>query len=178
MALQNRSEAQERYTWNFTDIFASDDAWEQAYAEAEQGLEAIPALAGTLGASVESMKHALDTVTELERKVELVYLYAMLRKNVDNGDSIYQALSGRAMNLVVRLSTLSAFISPEILSIDAEKLKCMTTDPALKTYRHMLVTPTVCARTPWTKRPSSCSPWFPTQPPPRRIALRCFRAWT
>ena len=41
MALQNRSEAQERYTWNFTDIFESDEAWERAYANAEKRLEEI-----------------------------------------------------------------------------------------------------------------------------------------
>ncbi len=135
---QNRSEAQERYTWDFRDMFESDKAWETAYAELEREMERIPALAGTLGESVESMKTALDTVTEIERKAELVYLYSMLRKNVDNGDPTYQNLSGRAMNLIVRLSTVSAFIPPEILSIEAEKLAEMMRDPALATYRHLL----------------------------------------
>ncbi len=138
MALQARSEAQERYTWNFTDIFPSDEAWEEAYAKAEARLDEIPPLAGTLGVSAESMKRALDTVTELQREVELIYLYAMLRKNVDNGDPTYQALSGRATNLFVKLSTNAAFLSPEILSIPRERLETMMQDPLLATYRHSL----------------------------------------
>ena len=138
MALQNRSEAQERFTWNFKDIFESDEAWETAYAEAEKEMEKIPPLVGTLGNSAESMKNALDIMTGAEQKVELIYLYAMLRKNVDNGDAAYQTLSGRAMNLIVKLSTLCAFSNPEILSIPAEKLAEMIKDPLLKTYRHML----------------------------------------
>lgn len=138
MALQNRSEAQERYTWNFSDIFESDEAWERAYAHAEQRLEEIPPLAGTLGDSVDSMKKALDTVTDVQREVELIYLYAMLRKNVDNGDPTYQTLSGRATNLFVKLSTYAAFLSPEILSIPADTLGEMLRDPQLATYRHTL----------------------------------------
>ncbi len=138
MALQNRNEAQERFTWNFKDIFESDEVWEQAYAEAERELEKIPPLVGTLGNSAESMKNALDLMKDAERKVELIYLYAMLRKNVDNGDPTYQTLSGRAMNLIVKLSTLCAFAEPEILAIPAEKLAEMMQDPCLEPYRHML----------------------------------------
>ena len=138
MALQTRSEAVERYTWNFKDIFESDEAWENAYAEAEKMLEQIPPLEGTLGASVESMKRALDVIKGAEQRVELIYIYAMLRKNVDNGDPTYQTMSGRAMNLLVKLSTACAFADPEILSIPADQLEQMIRDPMLATYRHML----------------------------------------
>ena len=138
MALQTRKEAQERYTWNFTDIFESDDAWERAYAEAEKELEQIAPLAGTLGNSTESLKHALDIIKGAEQKVELIYIYAMLRKNVDNGDSVYQTMSGRAMNLIVKLSTACAFAEPEILTIPKEQLAEMLKNPCLKAYRHML----------------------------------------
>ena len=138
MALQTRSEAVERYTWNFKDIFESDEAWEQAYSEAEKMLEQIPPLEGTLGDSAESMKRAMDVIKGAEQKVELIYIYSMLRKNVDNGDPTYQTMSGRAMNLVVKLSTACAFADPEILSIPADKLKEMMDDPQLATYRHIL----------------------------------------
>ena len=138
MAYQSRQEVPVAYTWDFKDIFESDEAWEKAYAEVEGMLDRIPALCGTLGASVESMKNALDTVTEIEEKAELVYLYTMLRLNVDNGDPTYQALQGRAMNLLIKLSTMSSFITPEILSIDQARLMEMVQSPELATYRHML----------------------------------------
>lgn len=138
MALQTRAEAKTAYTWDFSDIFADDAAWEAAYAKAAEAVEQIPALAGTLGASAESMKHALDTITGATQQVELLYLYSMLRKNVDNGDPTYQAMNGRAMNLYVRLSTVTAFVSPEILSIDEARLAEMLQSPLLGTYRHML----------------------------------------
>jgi oligoendopeptidase F len=138
MAYQSRQDVPVSYTWDFKDIFESDEAWEKAYAETEAMLDRIPALRGTLGESAESMKKALDTVTEIEQKAELVYVYTMLRLNVDNGDPTYQALSGRAMNLFIKLSTMCSFITPEILSIEQAKLAEMMQSPILATYRHML----------------------------------------
>ncbi len=134
----NREQAQACHTWNFSDIFASDDAWEAAYAEAEQALATVEAIAGTLGRSAADMKAGLDRVYALQEKVERIYLYAMLRKNVDNGNPTYQTLSGRATNLIVKLSTLCAFIQPEILAIPKDKLECMMQEPMLATYRHLL----------------------------------------
>ena len=138
MALQTRAEAKKEFTWNFSDIFADDAAWEAAYKKAAEEVEKIPALAGTLGKSVAGMKVALDLITEVSRQVEVLYIYSMLRMNVDNGDPTYQAMNGRATNLLVRLSTVAAFVGPEILSIDEKKLAKMMADPALKTYRHAL----------------------------------------
>lgn len=138
MALQTRAEAKKEYTWNFSDIFAYDAAWETAYAEADRKVGEIPALEGTLGRSAESMKAALDRITEVSEQVEKLYIYSMLRKNVDNGDPTYQAMNGRATNLAVKLSTVTAFVSPEILSIDSDALAQMMHSPLLVSYRHML----------------------------------------
>lgn len=138
MALQTRAEAKKEFTWNFSDIFADDAAWEAAYKKAAEEVEKIPALAGTLGKSVAGMKAAMDLITGVSQQVELLYVYSMLRMNVDNGDPTYQAMNGRATNLYVRLSTVAAFVGPEILSIDEKKLAEMMADPALKTYRHAL----------------------------------------
>ncbi|MBO5295622.1 MAG: oligoendopeptidase F [Clostridia bacterium] len=138
MALKQRNEIEEQYTWDFTDIFASDKAWEQAYTEAESLIDTIAEVKGTLGDSAESMKAGLDRIFAASRAMELVYLYSMLRKNVDNGEPKYQAMQGRAVNLTVKFSTACAFLDPEILAIDGERLATMIKDPALATYRHLL----------------------------------------
>ena len=138
MAQTLRSEVDSRFTWNFTDIFASDEAWEAAYAEAEEAIKAIDRIPGTLASSVDSMGEGLAGIFDACRKMERVYLYAMLRKNVDNGDPKYQAMQGRAINLSVSFSAACAFLEPEILAMDSEKLASFMEAPALKTYRHML----------------------------------------
>ena len=78
MALQTRAEAKKEFTWDFSGIFQSEEAWEAAYAKAEKDIEKIHALEGTLGTSADSMKAALDTITQVTHDVEIVYLYASL----------------------------------------------------------------------------------------------------
>ncbi len=136
MAQKLRSEVQEQYTWNFADIFASDEAWEAAYTEAEGLIAKIPAVQGTLGESAEKMAQGLATIFDAAQKMELVYIYSMLRKNVDNGDPKYQAMQGRAIGLSVQFSAACAFLEPEILSIDGKTLETYLQSPALATYRH------------------------------------------
>lgn len=138
MAQKLRNELDAKYTWDFSDIYASDEAWEAAYAEADASVPQIAAIQGTLGKSVESMKAGLDTLHEIMQKAELLYVYSMLRLNVDNGDPVYQTMNGKAMNLFVKLSTVSAFVTPEILAIDSDTLAKFMEDPILATYRHML----------------------------------------
>ena len=138
MALMQRSEAQTDFTWNFTDIYPSDEAWETAYSEAEGLIEGVAAIQGTLGKSSEAMKAGLDCLFAVSERVERLYIYSMLRLNVDNGDPVYQTMNGRASNLYVTLSAAVSFLEPEILSIPADVLAGMLDDPALATYRHFL----------------------------------------
>lgn len=138
MSTKQRCEAEERFTWNFSDIYADDAAWEAAYAEAEAMIGELSSVEGTLGNSAQSMKAGLDKIFAAAQRMERVYIYSMLRKNVDNGDPKYQAMQGRAINLSVSFSTACAFLDPEILAIDADKLASMMKDPLLTGYRHLL----------------------------------------
>ncbi len=136
MAQVQRKDIPVEFTWDFTQMFASDAAWEEAYRDAEEWIGKIPSIQGTLGQSAEALKKGLDTLFAASQKFELVYIYSMLRKNVDNGDPTYQTMEGRSMSLAVKFSTAAAFLEPEILSIPKETLDAYMADPALATYRH------------------------------------------
>ena len=138
MALKLRSEAEERFTWDFSDIYADDAAWEAAYNEIDAVIPEIAAIQGTLSESADSMKAGLDKMNAVSEKAERVYIYSMLRLNADNGDAKYQAMNGKARMLLVKLASVCAFVDPEILSMDEEKLAEIMKDPKVATYRHML----------------------------------------
>ncbi len=138
MALMQRKDAETRYTWNFTDLFASDKTWEEEYDRTDRLVESISDIAGTLGDSADAMKSGLDKIYTASQKTELLYVYSMFCLNVDNGDPTYQAMNGRAMNLFVKLSTALSFLEPEILEIPEEQLEQIMATPSMATYRHML----------------------------------------
>ncbi|MCQ2455888.1 MAG: oligoendopeptidase F [Clostridia bacterium] len=138
MEIKKRSEMDPRYTWDLSHIFATKEGWEAALSEAEKAVAAIPALKGTLTESVDALKAGLDAIYAAVEKVELVYLYASLHKESDNGDPEYQNMEGRAVNLYVSLSSAVSFMNPEILSAGEEKVKAMLGDEKLALYRHEL----------------------------------------
>ena len=50
MELKTRKEMDAAYQWDLSPIFPDQEAWERAYAAAAQAVDAVGALAGTLGA--------------------------------------------------------------------------------------------------------------------------------
>lgn len=135
---KKRGEMNPAYQWDFSDIYESREAWEKAYAEAEEAVKGLATVPGTLGVSAASLKAGLDKIYAAAEKVELVYLYASLHKSADNGDADNQTMEGRAIQLFMALSTAQAFVSPEILSIDRATLEGYMADDSLKIYRHEL----------------------------------------
>lgn len=138
MELKERSKLKEEVKWTWRPVFADVSSWETAYAQAKQAVNAAGRAAGTLGRSAGSLKAGLDAVYDALEKVQRVYLYASLLKSGDNGDSRYQEMFARAMNLYVSLSAATAFVDPEILSIPEQTLEAYLSGGLLKDYRHIL----------------------------------------
>jgi len=138
MTYNDRKEVPVEFTWDFTPIYSSDEAFEEEYKVAEKLVNEIPAIEGTLSKSAEALKHGLDVVYGAAEKVEKLYIYAMLRLNTDNGNATYQAMQGRAMNLYVTMATLGAFLSPEILAMDKKTLDAYMSEEILADYRHQI----------------------------------------
>ena len=64
MEYKARNEMDPRFQWDMSHIYADKAAWEEAYAKAEALVAELPALEGTLGASVDSLKNGLDKLYE------------------------------------------------------------------------------------------------------------------
>ncbi len=130
--MKTRAEMNRDFMWDLSHIFPSAEAWEAACADTEKAIELIPPLQGTLGESAESLKKAVLTLSEVERKATLCYLYANLQKTTDGGDPNYQAMEARAMSLLVKLQSASAFISPEIVAIPEEKFGAFISEEGME----------------------------------------------
>ncbi len=136
MELKNRTEMDPRFMWDLSHIFKDKEAWEQAYADAAQAVQNVAAVKGTLGKSAESFKAGLDAIASATQKVELVYIYANLKKSGDNGDPENQEMEARAVSLFVAYSTAMSFFNPELLSIPEDKLnEYLETAPL---YKHVV----------------------------------------
>ena len=129
--IRKRNEIEDRYKWDLTHIFTSDEAWEKEYDEAMAETQAVAALDGHVA---EDPRKAIIAVQKLFDRILPVYEYAFLRKETDNTDPAAQALKDKAMRLYVTAMTCSSFLQPELLELSEEELKALAADPAMKDY--------------------------------------------
>lgn len=135
---KTRQEMDPQLQWRLTDIFESDAAWEQALLEAQRNIERIESYRGRLGESADTLLELLKLQSDADRQLLLIYTYAHLHKDTDNGNSTYQGMTDRAMQAIIAAQAASSFVQPEILSIDPETLLGWAEEPRFKSFRFFL----------------------------------------
>ena len=137
--LPARSEIVVEDTWRLEDIFSSDDAWEKEFQEVKALIPHVKDFQGKLGESAGSLYEALQFQDGLLERLGKLYAYSHMRYDQDTTNSFYQGLDDRMKNLYAQAASGLAFIVPEILSIDEEKLKGFLNEKEeLKLYEHSL----------------------------------------
>ncbi|MAR00529.1 MAG: oligoendopeptidase F [Oceanospirillaceae bacterium] len=107
----------EKYVWDLTDLYASDEAWDAAYAEAETMIAGLSDYKGTLGKSSESMATAMRAVSDTYKEVLRLYVYTSLKRDEDQRVPEAQTQYGKAMSLYQKLGEAISWMDPEILSV-------------------------------------------------------------
>lgn len=137
--LPARQEVAVEDTWRLEDIFASDDVWEKEFSEVKSLIPSIQQYQGKLGESAEQLYNALQLQDKLLERLGRLYTYAHMRYDQDTANSFYQGLDDRIKNLYSQAGSSLAFIVPEILAVDEEKIKGFLEEkPELKLYEHAL----------------------------------------
>ena len=137
--LPARSEIVVEDTWRLEDIFASDDAWEKEFQEVKALLPHVKDFQGKLGEGAGSLYEALQFQDGLLERLGKLYAYSHMRYDQDTTNSFYQGLDDRMKTLYAQAASGLAFIVPEILSIDEEKIKGFLNEKEeLKLYEHSL----------------------------------------
>ena len=133
----DRSEVDEAYKWDLTDLYADDEAWEAAFESVQERLDDLRAYEGRATESAATLREVLSTREDVMRTVSNVSAYARMRRDEDTTDQEYQALAARAQSLSSEASSAASFIEPELQALDREELGAMVDEePALEEYDH------------------------------------------
>ena len=134
-----RSEVPEEFTWNLKDIFESDEAWLAEYESLKELPEKVAAFRGKLGESAANLLEFFKEDDELNVRLEMLYGYASCKCDQDTANSTYQDFRGKAMSVIVAISSAGAYASPEIMAIPEETLnRFYEEEPELETYRRSI----------------------------------------
>lgn len=137
--LPTRSEIKVEDTWRLEDIFPTDDAWEKEFQDVKELVPGVTAYQGKLADSANVLYEALQKQDQLLERISKLYTYAHMRYDQDTTNSFYQGLDARIKALYSQVASALAYIVPEILSIDEEKVKAFLNEKEeLKLYEHAL----------------------------------------
>jgi len=118
-----RSEIDDKYKWRLEDIYATNDLWEYDLELIEKNVENIAAYKGRLEQSADVLYNALKERDELDSLAEKLFVYARMRRDENNADTVYQGMVDRCGSVMTKVYTQIAFFLPELTGIDEKKVE-------------------------------------------------------
>ena len=135
---RERSEIPDEYKWNLTDLFPDEAAWKASRDALAKRIPELARARGTLGGSPAALFEALDAISKAQLQLERLYTYAGARADEDTRVSGPLELRQSAEQLAVDLASATSWVQPEILSLDAAKVRSFAADPRLAPWRFFL----------------------------------------
>ena len=133
----NRSHIDEKYQWDLSTVFATDDAWESELANLDSDLENAKAYKGRLTASSNDLLAITESYLALSRRLEKLYVYASMKNDQDTTVAKYQEYQAKATAIYAKFSEIFAFYEPELMQLSKEAFEDFVAEtPALSAYAH------------------------------------------
>jgi len=132
---QDRSEVPEKYKWDLTHLYISDQAWHEAKAKVSKRIEDFDQFKGKLAKSASNLLACLEFSTEILKELRRLSSYSWNKTRQDLRDSKYRAMDQETNQLNTKYNANASFIQPEILSMDLTTLQeFIEAEPGLKPY--------------------------------------------
>lgn len=137
--IPKRSEVPEQFKWALEDIYPTDEKWAEDLQKLKSMPERIAAFKGRLGDSAQTLYDFMQLSDEISVLCDSLGNYAQRRSDEDTANAKYQGFLGQLMNAYVAVNSAGSFETPEIISIEEEKLdKFYEEKPELKLYKRAL----------------------------------------
>ncbi|MEZ7648357.1 oligoendopeptidase F [Streptococcus constellatus] len=134
---KQRNEIEEKYTWDLTTIFPTDEAFEMELAQVSKELKEASHLAGHLLDSADSLLKTTDIQMDLMRRIEKLYSYAHMKNDQDTRVAKYQEYQAKGMAIYSEFGQVFAFYEPEFMAITDEQYQVFLVEkPELQIYQH------------------------------------------
>ncbi len=137
-SLPPRSKVKEADTWDLSQLFKSDAAWQTAFKKWDKQIGTFATFRGTLGKSAKTVKNCFDFDRDFDRLAERLGSYAFLKQSEDVGNSAYQGMVQQYSFVATRAGEAASFIAPELQSLPKKTLDSYTKSATLKDYRLQL----------------------------------------
>ncbi|SPF56743.1 Oligoendopeptidase F homolog [Candidatus Desulfosporosinus infrequens] len=121
--LKSRADIPEVHKWHLEDIFTDIDQWEKEFSKIEQLSNEGKQFEGHLADTPDTLIACFEWMDDLSLRIGEVYSYARMRRDEDNRQATYQALTDRAGALAVKVGSAASFVVPELLAMPEGRLE-------------------------------------------------------
>ena len=129
----------EKYTWNLTDIFKTNEDFEKEIEQLSKTLEIIKKYQGKLAESSQNIYECYKHYEKALEQYEKIYSYGMLKFHLDMANSENIKLYKRCEGIGTEFEKIASFITPEITDIDTDiLLKYLNENKELKRYERLI----------------------------------------
>lgn len=137
--LKERSEIADKYKWDLTTIYKTDEDWETDMAAIEAMIPNLKGFEGKISQSPNDLIAYFQASEEISKKFGNVAVYASLSYDQDTRVQKYTGFKDRISSLGSKFGEATSWSTPELVSIpDATFERWYKELPALELYRHSI----------------------------------------
>lgn len=117
----SRDKIEEKYKWNLSEIYGSDEAFRADFAHCEELIAKYSENEAVMTESGEALFRALSQLTELEGYIEKLWDFAFLSYSLNTADNSAQSKMARVRSLAARADSASWFVTPKLIKLEKER---------------------------------------------------------
>lgn len=134
-----RAEVPKEQTWDLTDLFPSEQDWENELLAVQEDLKNISTFKNKLTSNPTTLLNALKAIDTFENRLIKMATYASLKLNTDGSDASNQRDAAKVSAVTAEISAELSFIESELLLLSADTIKqFLDEEQELKVYEKML----------------------------------------
>ena len=118
----DRKEIPEESKWNLSDIYASDELWQQDFDKLTANFDSIEKFTGKVAHSSQDLLACLKARDDIGITSGKLYAFARMHRDENTAIAKYQAMTSKVESLMAEVGAATAFIEPEVLAIPDETL--------------------------------------------------------
>ncbi|MHC4478383.1 MAG: oligoendopeptidase F [Planctomycetota bacterium] len=134
-----RSQVDVKYEWKLEDLYASDQAWNQAKKALVSQFDEVLTHQGKLASSASDLLGCLEFNSRLSKEFGRLHSFAAMKSDEDTRNSECMARKQEVQQLMTDYSSKASFIEPEIAKMDKQTIdEFIAKEPGLRVFKMYL----------------------------------------
>ena len=134
--LRTREQIDKKYKWNIEAMISDESTIDKDLEQIKNDAASYAQkYSGKLAKDGKTLLNAFKDRDDIWRRLEKIYVYARMKRDENNANTVYQAMSDKCGAIIAAVSASMAFFTPELLKSPQEDiLKFIDETEALKEY--------------------------------------------